>query len=92
MGSSIVQTDKFNILSEEDKEKILDFNYDSFKSFISMSINDFNNFISLDETDKRNLINKLFGNSIDCNKAKPTNSDFIITLSEKIKLDYNMNI
>ena len=39
-----------------------------------------------------NLINKLFGNSIDCNKAKPTNSDFIITLSEKIKLDYNMNI
>ena len=39
-----------------------------------------------------NLINKFFGNSIDCNKAKPTNSDFIITLSEKIKLDYNMNI
>lgn len=39
-----------------------------------------------------NLINKLFGNSIDCNKAKPTNSDFIITLSEKIKLGYNMNI
>lgn len=53
-------TDRFNILNETEKEKLLEFNFDTFKSFISMNVNDFGNFIELQATDKRNLINKLF--------------------------------
>jgi DNA repair exonuclease SbcCD ATPase subunit len=94
--NNIDQTDKFNILSEEDKEKILDFNYDSFKSFISMSINDFNNFISLDETDKRNLINKLFNlGKIDSYLSiisEIINNNNIKINDNKNKLNLNLNL
>ena len=53
-------TERFKILSEEEKEKIIGFNYNTFKSFISLSMNDFRNFIKLTPDDKRNLLNRLF--------------------------------
>ena len=34
------------------------------------------------------LMEELFGNSIDGEKAKPTNSEYIITIAEKLKLDF----
>ena len=53
-------TERYKILSEEQKENIIGFNYQTFKSFISMSMNDFLNFIHLKPEDKRNLLNRLF--------------------------------
>lgn len=53
-------TERFKILSEEEKEKLIGFNYNTFKSFISLSMNDFRNFIKLTPEDKRNLLNRLF--------------------------------
>ncbi|MDD3187628.1 MAG: sporulation transcription factor Spo0A [Bacilli bacterium] len=35
------------------------------------------------------LIDKIFGNSIDINKAKPTNAMFIATIADKIRLENN---
>ncbi len=37
-----------------------------------------------------NLIDDIFRNSIDMNKAKPTNSEFITTIAEKLRLEYNI--
>ena len=34
-----------------------------------------------------NLMEEVFGNSIDCNKAKPTNSEFIVALTDRLKLN-----
>ena len=34
------------------------------------------------------LMEDIFGHSIDIDKAKPTNSEFIITIADKIRLDY----
>ncbi len=45
---------------QERIEELTQFDYESFKSFISMSINDFKNFMSLSAEDKRKLIDKLF--------------------------------
>jgi len=53
-------TERFKILSDTEKEDIIGFNYQTFKSFISMSMNDFLNFIHLKPEDKRNLLNRLF--------------------------------
>ena len=53
-------TERFKIMSEEEKEKLIGFNYNTFKSFISLSMNDFRNFIRLTPEDKRNLLNRLF--------------------------------
>ena len=53
-------TNKFKKLDEKEREKIIGFNYKTFKAFISMSVNDFLNFISLSTDDKKNLLNKLF--------------------------------
>lgn len=53
-------TERFKILTDEEKENIIGFNYQTFKSFISMSMNDFLNFIHLKPEDKRNLLNRLF--------------------------------
>ena len=33
------------------------------------------------------LMEKIFGNSIDIEKAKPTNSEFIITIADMLKLE-----
>ncbi|MFW6226165.1 MAG: AAA family ATPase, partial [bacterium] len=53
-------TERFKVLSDDEKEKVIGFNYQTFKSFISMSMNDFLNFIHLKPEDKRNLLNRLF--------------------------------
>lgn len=53
-------TKQFKNYTEEEKEKLLDFNYLTFKSFISLSMNDFLNFISLSNDQKKLLLNKLF--------------------------------
>lgn len=53
-------TERFKLLNSTDKEKLIGFNYSTFKSFISLSMNDFLNFIHLKPEDKRNLLNRLF--------------------------------
>jgi len=53
-------TERFKLMSEDEKEKVIGFNYNTFKSFISLSMNDFLNFIKLSPEDKRNLLNRLF--------------------------------
>jgi len=47
-------------MNEKEKENIIGYSYDIFKSFISMNMNDFKNFISLSKDDKDSLLNKLF--------------------------------
>ena len=32
---------------------------------------------------------ELFGNSVDIDRSKPTNSEFIVTVADKLRLDYN---
>lgn len=53
-------TTRFKTMSEKEREKIIGYNFDVFKSFISLNMNDFKNFISLSKDDKENLLNKLF--------------------------------
>lgn len=50
---------KANKIQEKIEEHI-GFDYDTYKSFISMSINDFKNFMSLPLEDKRKLLDRLF--------------------------------
>ena len=35
-------------------------------------------------------LNDLFGYTINCGKGKPTNSEFIALISDKIRLQYNI--
>ena len=53
-------TERFKKMSDKERENIIGYSYDIFKSFISMNINDFKNFISLNKEDKETLLNKLF--------------------------------
>jgi exonuclease SbcC len=53
-------TEQYKNYSKEEIEKLVDFNYDTFKSFISLSMNDFLNFIELSTDNKKLLLNKLF--------------------------------
>jgi DNA repair exonuclease SbcCD ATPase subunit len=53
-------TERFKIMTDTERENLIGFNYQTFKSFISMSMNDFLNFIHLRPEDKRNLLNRLF--------------------------------
>jgi len=55
-----VITERFKKMSDKEREKIIGYSYEIFKSFISMNINDFKNFISLNKEDKETLLNKLF--------------------------------
>lgn len=34
-----------------------------------------------------NLMEELFGNSVDYDRAKPTNSEFIVTVADRLKLE-----
>lgn len=54
------ETKKFKNLKKEDRDKIIGFDFETYKSFISMSVSDFANFIDLTPEEKRNIINKLF--------------------------------
>lgn len=53
-------TRKFKTMTKEEREKIIGFNFETYKSFISMSISDFANFINLKPEEKREIVNKLF--------------------------------
>ena len=53
-------TERFKVMSADDREKVIGFDYNTFKSFISLSMNDFLNFIKLSPENKRNLLNRLF--------------------------------
>jgi len=35
------------------------------------------------------LMDDIFGNSVDIDKAKPTNSEFIVTIADKLRLEYH---
>lgn len=35
------------------------------------------------------LMEEIFGHSVDIDKAKPTNSEFIVTIADKLRLEYN---
>jgi len=54
------ETKKFKNLKKEDRDKIIGFDYETYKSFISMSVSDFANFIDLNPEEKRSIINRLF--------------------------------
>lgn len=36
-----------------------------------------------------NLMEEIFGHSVDIDKAKPTNSEFIVTIADKLRLDFH---
>lgn len=36
-----------------------------------------------------NLMEEIFGHSVDIDKAKPTNSEFIVTIADKLRLDHH---
>ena len=38
------------------------------------------------------LMEEIFGYSVDIDKAKATNSEFIVTLADKLRLEYHENI
>ena len=37
------------------------------------------------------LMEEIFGHSVDIDKAKPTNSEFIVTVADKLRLDYHVS-
>lgn len=53
-------SERFKVMSEKEREKIIGYNFEIFKSFISLNMNDFKNFISLSKDDKESLLNKIF--------------------------------
>ena len=34
----------------------------------------------------------IFGHSVDIDKAKPTNSEFIVTVADKLRLEFNRSV
>lgn len=58
--NNIDETKRFKSLSKEEREKVIGFNFETYKSFVSMSISDFANFINLTPEEKRRIVNKLF--------------------------------
>lgn len=41
---------------------------------------------------KWDVMENLFGNSFDMDKARPTNSGFIVTIAERLRLEYKINL
>lgn len=84
------RTGKTNI---NDKiEEIIGVDFDTFKSFISMSINDFKNFMTLSPDEKRKLLDKLFNLGVlnDLNNIlknlKSNNEKELIKFNEQFKM------
>ena len=45
-------------------------------------------FLDMPDTPRnRDLMEEIFGHSVDIDKAKPTNSEFIVTIADKLRLD-----
>ena len=58
--NDVDETKKFKNLKKEERDNVIGFDFETYKSFISMSVSDFANFIDLSPEEKRNIINKLF--------------------------------
>lgn len=98
------ESNKFKSLSKEEKEKIIGFNFETYKSFVSMSVSDFANFINLKPEEKRKIINKLFNlqeldnylsivkDIIKNNKSNINKYQIIIETNNKTIKNYNQNI
>ena len=52
--NDVDETKKFKNYKKEERDKIIGFDYETYKSFISLSVSDFANFIDLSPEDKRN--------------------------------------
>lgn len=97
-------SERYKVMSEKEREKIIGYNYDVFKSFISINMNDFKNFISLNKEDKENLLNKIFNlneldtlysitNELDNNNNKLINGlEDLIYKNEQTILEYRQTI
>ncbi len=96
--------ERFKIMSEKEREKVIGYSFEVFKSFISLNMNDFKNFISLSKEDKENLLNKLFNlneldvlfsitKELDINNQKLINElDDLIYRNEQTILEYRQTI
>ena len=87
------ETKKFKSVSKEEREKIIGFNFETYKSFISMSVSDFANFINLKPEEKRRIVNKLFNlqeldNYLSITKDIIKNNNSIV---EKYQITINAN-
>jgi DNA repair exonuclease SbcCD ATPase subunit len=51
---------EFKSMTVENREKFIGLEYNTYKSLISLNLNDFANFVNLDTETKRKLLNKLF--------------------------------
>ena len=60
-------------------------------SVVAMIIQEYG--VELDSLDVRNAdtIEELFGYTVSSGKGKPTNSEFVALISDKIRLEYKMN-
>jgi len=85
--NGIDETKKFKNYKKEDRDKVIGFDFETYKSFISMSVSDFANFIDLSPEDKRNIINKLF-NLQDLDSYLSLSSGLIKQSNEE-KIKYN---
>lgn len=85
--NNIDETKKFKNYKKEDRDKIIGFDFETYKSFISMSVSDFANFIDLSPEEKRNIINKLFNLQNLDNYLSLSNGLIKQQNDEKIKYD-----
>lgn len=85
--NEIDETKKFKILKKEDRDRIIGFDFETYKSFISMSVSDFANFIDLTPDEKRNIINKIFNLQDLDSYLTLTNGLIKQTNEEKIKYE-----
>ena len=71
---------------KQEKEKIIGYDFDTYKSFISMTVSDFANFIDLSPDEKRKVINKLFNLQDLDNYLSITNTMIKQTSEEILKI------
>jgi DNA repair exonuclease SbcCD ATPase subunit len=79
-------TTKYKKYSQKEKDDLIGYTYETFKSFISMSMNDFKDFIILTNQEKKSLVNKLFNLDILDGLSKIT-TDYIINLENKLEFN-----
>lgn len=90
-SNDITQT--YKKYDQTKKENLVGFNYDLYKSFISMSLNDFTNFTNLSPETKRKLLNRLF-NLDELDDYYKISKDIIKNNKrnyDRIKIDLNNN-
>jgi DNA repair exonuclease SbcCD ATPase subunit len=85
--NQIDETKRFKNYKKEDKDKVIGFDFETYKSFISMSVSDFANFIDLSPDEKRNIINKLFNLQDLDNYLNLTNGLIKTNKEEKLKYE-----